>query len=170
MSSQARVRNPFRPKNVLLASTAMIIASLLATGCGSSDEPTGDNVDNVSPTAAASSDGLQGGDAIVGGSDAAKTVENTVDNTHGVQIFGSSAFGAYTKGASDHAPYGAKLDVTCYVINNTGQYTSVNALYHIKGGKWDDGWVPANVMLNDAKAPLGSTDTPALDPRVKACK
>ena len=172
-TAQNPPRPPFRPRNAFLAGAAMLLASLLITSCGSESEPTGDNVDDVNGTSAGATASKQaGGDPIYGGGDTTDThkpVANYVDNRTGVQIFGSSTFGAYTKGSSDHAPFGVRLNVTCYVLNNTGEYASVNALYHIKGGKWDDGWVPANVMLNDPKAKVGDVTTPALDPRVKEC-
>lgn len=170
---------PPRPKgrSVPLAGVAPLAASFLV-GCGSSDEPTGDNVDNVSPTAAASSDGLQGGDPIFDTpsdgdtSNTSNGVVNYVDNRNGVQAFGTVNFGAITTGAPDHIPYGTKLIVTCYAPNNTGEFGSVNGLYRIKGGKWDGTFVPANVMLNDPDAQVGDTDTPSIDPRLKdvACK
>lgn len=167
-------RPPFRPSNVLLTGLALLAASLLV-GCGSSaNEPTGDNVDDVDGGGSSSTFAPthKGGDPIWGSdADTAKTVENVVDNRNGVQVFGGSDFSAYT-GASDRIPYGTHVYVTCYKQNDTGQYGSVNGLYHIKGGKWDGGWIPANTMLNDPKAKVGDTDTPPVDPRLKGvdCK
>ncbi|HJP96044.1 MAG TPA: hypothetical protein VJ843_01595 [Candidatus Saccharimonadales bacterium] len=169
-------RYPIRPRNVLLAGAAILAASLLA-GCGTSAEPDGNNVDNVGPTDSVTfSPTHKGGDPIWGGA-TSKVVENVVDNIHGVQVFGDTGFSAYFNHAAtgygaSHIPFGTHVFVTCYEPNNTGQYPSVNGLYHITGGKWDGGWIPANTMLNDPKAKTGDTNTPDVDPRLKdvACK
>lgn len=168
-------RNPFRSRNVLLAGIATLAASLLATGCGSGSEPNGDNVDDVNGSSSSTfAPTHKGGDPIWGDDSDSNAVENVVDNRNGVQVFGNTDFSTYSSHGStgygaSHIPYGTKVNVTCYTPNNTGQYTSVNGLYHIKGGKWDGGWIPANVMLNDPKAKVGDTNTPDRDRRVPDC-
>lgn len=165
-TAQNPPRLPFRPRNVVLTGLAMLTASLLV-GCGGTNEPDGDNVDDIQSTAPSTfAPSHKGGDPVFGSPSG--SVENVVDNIHGVQVFGSSSFDAF-KGVKDRIPYNTKVNVVCYVTNNTGQYGSVNALYRIKGGEWDGGWIPANVMLNDPTAKVGDVNTPALDPRVKPC-
>lgn len=178
-TAQNPPRLPFRPRNVLLTGLAMLTASLLV-GCGTASEPTGDNVDDVHPSDGQQVGGTAGSNNVPSttggglGDSSLKAVENYVDNHNGVQVFGDSGFSAFTNhGATgyraSHIPYGTKVNVMCYVHNNTGQYSSVNGLYHIKGGPWDGGWVPANVMLNSSTAKVGDTNTPDRDPRVPDC-
>jgi transcriptional regulator with XRE-family HTH domain len=96
-----------------------------------------------------------------------RPVVEFADNHLGSPVF-AAPDGSHVVGALPRIPYGTKLRVTCEVPNTSSSLPSVTAFYLVAGGRWDSDYVVADTMSNGG--PLGNTDTPNVDPRVRACE
>jgi hypothetical protein len=92
-------------------------------------------------------------------------VDEYSDNHQGSPVF-AGPDGTPVKSGPSRIPFGTLVHVKCKVPNQTGM-TSVSALYLIADGDWAGAYVVADTMTNGG--PLGSTDSPNVDPQVPDC-
>jgi hypothetical protein len=95
----------------------------------------------------------------------AKVVEYS-DNTAGSPVFANPKGAPVGAGQSGVIPYETRVVVSCFAEDQSGM-ESVSGFYRIASREWKGDYVVADTMTNGG--PVGNTDTPNVDPRVKPC-
>lgn len=93
------------------------------------------------------------------------TVVEWSDNHAGSPVFADPR-GNPVEGKPSRISYGTEVVVSCFAPDESGMQ-SVSGFYRIASGEWQGDYVVADTMTNGG--PVGNTDTPNVDPRVRKC-